>query len=160
MREFKDSKNGTWEIALPFGAVARVKNASEGKFDLLEPMKDSLAERLNRNFGEFWEMLWHLVEPQARAKGIGAEQFGELMAADCIHDAHAKFFKEWADFFHGLQRKEVAIALEMMATINAKAIQELNARTKQETKGLEEHAEKKIAEVLNKEFGKLRELLG
>ncbi len=177
MREFKDSRGGCWEIALPFGEVMRVKSASEGKFDLLEATKDNLSERLNRNFAEFWEMLWHLLEPQARTKkpteeelklrpedqdaieGITAVEFGRRMASECIIDAHRKFFAEWADFFRGLQRMEMATALEVMVKINAKAIEETGKRIKEATKNLDARMEPKINQVLNTEFGNLEALL-
>lgn len=159
MRSFKDSKSNTWDISLPFGAIARVKSESDGKFNLLEPLGDDLYKRLNSDLGEFYEVLWFLVRPQAESKGFNAEQFGELIAADCIFEAHRKFFEEWADFFRNLQRKEVAVALETTAALNAKALEAINRRVEAETKGLVERTTPKINELLNSEFGNFQALL-
>lgn len=159
MPQFKDAKGGSWDISLPFGAITEIKKASDGKFDLLEPFKDDLADKINRNWGEFFEVLWFLVESQAQEREVTATQFGRLMAAECLLDAHQKFFKEWADFFRKLQRENVAIALETMAMVNAKAIEMTSKRLATETTGLEEKITPKINEVLNHEFGNLQELL-
>lgn len=160
MRQFKDAKGGAWEIALPFGAVNRVKAASNGRFCLLDPWGESnLAETLNRDWGAFYEMLWFLIEPQAIAKGVTAEQFGELLAADCIHEAHSQFFLEWADFFHKLQREQEAVALETMVKLNAAAMTEIRKRLTEETTGIEAKAMPKINQLLNNDFGNLRALL-
>jgi hypothetical protein len=75
MSTFKDSKSETWDVSLTIGAVLRIKKVSNGKFDLLEPTKDDLCTKLNSDYGEFFEVLWLLVEPQARTK---APTEGEL----------------------------------------------------------------------------------
>jgi hypothetical protein len=97
VREFQDQSDAKWQIDLAFGQVMRVKVASEGRFNLLEPR--DLADRLAQDEAEFWELLWYLVEPQARERGTSAEQFGRAMAADCLHEARRQFFAEWDDFF-------------------------------------------------------------
>jgi hypothetical protein len=176
MSTFKDSKSDTWDVSLTIGAVLRIKKASGGKFDLLEPTKDNLCTTLNSDYGEFFEVLWLLVEPQARAKTptederksrtedagaahITAEDFGARIAGACLLDAQRKFFDEWASFFHGLQRAAEGTALEKMQALTDEAAQQVRQRIKTETAGLVEKAAPKFAEILNKECGSLRDLL-
>ena len=111
------------------------------------------------DFAEFYELLWYLVEPQAKTRGIDAEQFGQLLAADCIHTAQDKFFREWADFFRGLQRADVATALELMVDEKLKAMKTFHERLLTEVAVVSETMDKKTSQVLNKEFGKLRDSL-
>lgn len=156
MRTFKDAKGDAWEIALPFGTVNRVKS----QFNLLEPFKeDQLAEKLNSDWGMFYDLLWILLEPQAKDREVTAEQFGQRIAAECIHDARSQFFLEWADFFHKLQREQEAVALETMVRLNAAAMNEIRKRLAEETANIEERAMPKIHQALNSDCGKLQALL-
>lgn len=162
MREFKDSKGGTWEFSLTFGTVTRIKKASEGRFDLLVPAKENdepggtLSTRLLYDLGEFWELLWYLVQPVAAQRGVSAEQFGELMAADCVHVAQDKFFREWADFFRGLQRADLATALETEIDHKAKSMKKLQTRVEAEIATVLPTADEALERTLSKQFGKLR----
>src|SRR5687767_15699520 len=99
MQQFKDSTGGTWEIGLPIGEVSRIRTQSEARFDLWDPAKDDFANQLANEMPLFWELLWFIVEPQATAKQVAAEDFGKAMAAECLYDAQKRFFSEWHDFF-------------------------------------------------------------
>jgi hypothetical protein len=66
MRQFNDKNGQPWTLDLPFGEVLRVKAASNGKFNLLEAK--GLADKLIDDDAEFWEMLWHLITPQAKER--------------------------------------------------------------------------------------------
>lgn len=152
MAVFKDSKGGEWEIALPFGVVNRVRSASNGRFDLLDT---KLAATVYGNFAEFWALLWHVIEPQANQRGITAEQFGDLMAADCLVSARDAFMDEWRDFFHKLQMKEAALALEEMIRQYREGVTNLLQRFEKERPAIRKKVEAKINRTLDSEFGKL-----
>ena len=72
MRSFTDKSDQTWQIDLTVGAVMRVKSSSEGRFNLFDP-GPKMADELATDEGTFWELLWHLIEPQARERKIDAE---------------------------------------------------------------------------------------
>ncbi|WP_425618029.1 hypothetical protein NA78x_001722 [Anatilimnocola sp. NA78] len=137
----------------------RVAQASENKFDLLEPMENDLAAKLNNICKPkfFWEMLWYLIEPQAIEKKISAEQFGKLMAGACLREAKDKFFLEWADFFRQLQQEEMATALETLVELEAMRISEVSKHLKET--GIIGKAKEAIREELIKRSGKLQESL-
>ena len=120
MRKFRDRNGREWSIDLTIGTVARVRKQSGKRFDLLDPSSvvdgEKLSTVLDEDLAAVYEVLWYIIEPQAVAAGLNAEQFGESMAADCIIAAQAALFAEWLDFFRDVQRPDLATALDMMTT--------------------------------------------
>jgi len=156
MREFKDRDAAGWVIDLTIGAVMRVKSASEGRFNLIDPGA-KLADELATDEGTFWELLWHVVEPQARERSVTAEAFGRAMAADCLHNARRLFFEEWADFFRQLHRADKQAVVEKAAKYLAKAMELTVAKlTSPEMNELDLLVERRMQADLNESFGKLR----
>jgi hypothetical protein len=128
MFTFKDSTDHEWTIALPFGEVLRIKEESKLKFDLLDPTAGELSKRLDDDLLLFWELLHHVIEPQAKARNISAAEFGQRMAGRCLIDAHREFFKAWADFFHQIQRPDLATALETILRLNELTVAKITER--------------------------------
>lgn len=124
MKTFKDATGRSWNLSLSIGAVARVRSASDKRYDLLEPTKEvdgkPLFELLCDDLIECWQVIWHLVEPQAKAVDIAAAEFGETMEADCLLAAQDALLEEWADFFRLAQRPDQAAALGMIRAGKAK----------------------------------------
>jgi hypothetical protein len=108
----------TWVIDLSAGCVFRVRKVDE-RFNLLD---HESAPKLWEDLGLFFEVLWHVIEPQADAAGVSAEQFGERLQSECLFEARELFWLEWRDFFRGLQQGERALVLEQMVETNAKLI--------------------------------------
>ncbi len=122
MRTFKDKKDDSWQIDMSYGDILRVKTLSEGRFDLLKPEQKlkhedfadpiPLQALLMLDFPSLYEVLFMLVEPQARAKSITAQEFAERMSGQSLVVAKQVFREEWRDFFQSLQRPDQALALE------------------------------------------------
>lgn len=159
MREFKDSEQHIWEIKLTIGAATRVLRESDGKFNLFEPQENNLATTLLTNYPEFWEMLWLLIEPAAKLRNITADQFGELMSADCGVVARDRFFREWADFCRGLQREDQAQALETAIDMHAEALKKMGVQVREEMKTARPKLTEKIDKTLRTEFGNWQDSL-
>jgi hypothetical protein len=156
VRQFKDKHGGSWSLDITIGLVARVKAASDGRFNLLDPGAE-LADELARDELAFWELLWHLVEPQARERNVNAEAFGESMAADCLHKARQLFFEEWTDFFQQLHRPDKRAVVEKAAKYLAKAMELTVAKlASPEMDELDRIIERRMQASLNDSFGKLR----
>jgi hypothetical protein len=154
MREFKDKTGQAWPIDLTIGCVLRVKQA-DSRFNLLEP--DGLADKLASDELLFWELLWHVVAPQASERKISAEQFGELLAADCLFHARRLFFEEWSDFFRQLRRPDKATAVEKITQHMAKAMELVTAKISgPEMTELDQAIEARMTRTLNESFGELR----
>lgn len=164
MKKFQDKEGGSWEINLTIGDIFRVKEVSEGRFDLFEPTKPvdgvPLGQLLDENDGAFWEMLCHLVEPQVLAKKITLAEFGRLLAADCWPVVRRVFFEAWVDFFHSLQRPQLAVPLEKLARYQAKALELVKAKLADpRLADLDPKVYAKMESVLSKSFGDSLDLL-
>src|SRR5262245_1606267 len=156
MREFQDKQGGRWTIDLSFGTILRVKGASSGRFNLIDP-GPKLADELARDELTCWELLWHLVEPQARERQVTAEQFGLAMAADCLHQARRLLFEEWTDFFRQLRRPDKQAVVEKAAQYLAKAMELTLAKlASPEMAELDELIHSRMQASLNESFGRLR----
>ena len=155
MREFKDSSGQAWKLDLPIGTVARLKTASEGGFNLFDPTP--YCEKLATDEGYFWELLWHLIEPEATERKVTAEQFGKLMAADCLLAARRLFFSEWLDFFQKLGRLDKAAVVQKVAEYLDKAMALTQAKlASPEMSQIDQLVEHRMQTSLNDSFGKLR----
>jgi hypothetical protein len=142
-----------WRIDLPYGAVKRVRDASEQRFNLLD---NERAIEIWSDEEEFWELLWYVLEPQAKARNIDAAEFGERMAAACIFEAKRLFYEEWADFFRALQRPEKALPLEKILEYQADANRELLERMSgQDGQSVDSKARASISKRLTIAFGDL-----
>lgn len=156
MRSFTDKTGRKWDIDLPWGVVDAIKKANPA-FNLLN---HELAEKLWEDEGEFFELLWLLVEDQAIAAGINAKDFGKAIAAKCLFDAKRAFFDEWRDFFLELQRPDKAMALEKLAELQTVALEAWEAQKNAPVlKEFSSRARQHVSTRLSKAFGDLEGLL-
>jgi hypothetical protein len=161
LEKFLDKDNRVWRIDLCIGNVFHVRDGSQGKFNLLDPTHDVGGQPLQivlaTDLGEFWEMLWLLMEPQAKRDAVTAEQFGLAMAADCLVDAQAKFFDEWRVFFLSLHRPDAALSVESQAKMLATAVKLVTAKIQQINQPqLQQQMEAKVAQAVNAAYGNVR----
>jgi hypothetical protein len=161
MRQFSDRNGKTWQIDLCIGNVLHVRNESSGKFNLLDPTHSvggqPLQVVLATDLGEFWEMLWLLVESQAKSQSVSAVAFGQQMAADCLVEAQQLFFDEWRDFFHSLRRPDAALAVETQAKTLAAAVKLVTARINQiDQVKLTTKIETQVETAVSAAFGKVQ----
>ena len=161
MREFNDKNGNAWPLNLTVGAVMRLRRQDE-RFDLFDSNHAIEGKPLSSALWDpvlFWELLWNLIEPEAKSRGISAEQFGEAMASDCLITSQLEFFAEWRDFFHGLQRQDHALALEKVLKYRAESLTMVNEALATSSPKVDEIAKKQMATAMNAGLGKLRELL-
>lgn len=175
-REFTDRESGRWTIDLPVGTVSRIRQADprfnlysthhelDGQNQLVaeangHPKKDGVpfAAKLLLDISLFWELLWHIVEPQARERGVSAEKFGQLMAADCLVNARIVFMDEWRDFFQKLQMPDQARALEILLSQHTRTLEEVTEALKSpKLRDLERQAQERMKQTVTREFGSLQ----
>jgi len=143
MRQFKDKTGREWSLELTIGTVERLRKSSD--FDLYEPgqpitarplaghpgeTQPSLEERLSTDWSLFWEVLFLVLEPELQDAGIDAAQFGRLMNAAALVEAHAAFWQEWTDFFRGLRNEAYATALDTQRTFQEAQRRVMEAKAK------------------------------
>lgn len=157
MREFTDKTGAKWEIELTIGLISRLRKNT--RFNLYEPHTGTppLVSVLDDDLEQFWELLWHLVEKQADARGINAEQFGDLMASKSLVDAQRVFMEEWRDFFRDLQQPQNAGMLESLTKHNAMILEAVTLKSREQFAIVDQMSEKAIQTALNEKFGKEQE---
>lgn len=164
MHTFADRNGRQWQIDLTIGTVARVRKQSGKRFDLLDPSSvvdgEKLSTVLDGDLAMVYEVLWHVIEPQAAAAGITAEKFGEAMAADCIVAAQTALFAAWLDFFRAVQRPDLATALDMMTTARTRLAKAVAAKMAAiDVEATRARMQAKIDQTLGRSFGGLQERL-
>ena len=161
MREFKDRDGRTWRIDMNIGNVLHVRVSSGGRFDLLDPTDEVDGQKLQvllfSDLAEFWEVLWLLVEAQARRQHVTSEEFGQSMAADCLVEAQSLFFAEWTDFFHSLRRPDAALSVESQAKIQTAAVKLVTAKVAQiDQAKLLRKIETNVETAVNRAYGNVQ----
>jgi hypothetical protein len=182
MTTFRDDADREWAIKLNIGTVERVRKAPGSQFNLYDTAslvtptganaddpaeRKPLAEALASDLPLFWELLWCLCEPQATARQVTPEQFGEAMAGRCLLAARNAFRDEWSDFFRQIGRSDCAAVLLKQRTYETKALAVLEMKLadprlkeidQEVERALEITAETQLINALNSGRGKLREL--
>jgi hypothetical protein len=161
MKTFKDKTGQPWELNLTAGLAMRVRREDE-RFDLFDSSKQVGGQPLStalHDFPTFFELLFLLVESQAKERGINAEQFGDLMAADCLVDARSAFFAEWRDFFQGLQLLDHAAAIEKLNKYNAEALELVKQAIAETGPKVDQYVTNQMATAMSAKRGSLAALL-
>lgn len=110
MRSFKDNKGRTWEISLNVLQMKRIR-ARLG-VDLVNvitldkdgAVKVDLVDRIANDPCLLVDILWVLVEEQAKKANVSDAEFGEALAGDAISEATKVFLDELVDFFPAPRR--------------------------------------------------------
>lgn len=110
MRIFKDSNRQDWQIVLNVNQIKRVRAAlGVDLANVITLAKDGsvkvdLIDRIANDPCLLVDILWVLVEGQAKEIKVTDEQFGAALAGDSIEAATTAFLDELVDFFPGAKR--------------------------------------------------------
>lgn len=173
MHTFNDTKGRTWEINLTIGAVKRVKQALD--VDLLDPLSelsqpdtgdkpdlsvDLLAQtslermplltRLQADVVLLIDVIFVLVQPQAKELDVSDEQFGEALGGDAAYAAYDSFMCEWQAFFLQLRRETAAKAISRSMAMVAAEDKKSVAMVEQATEAVEILMENQRAKATKK----------
>ena len=119
MRNFKDNRGRSWQIALNVYEMKRVR-AILG-VDLVNVIalgKDGkvqvdLIDRIANDPCLLVDILWVLVEAEAKEQGVSDVDFGSSLAGAAIEEATKAFLDELVDFFPGARRLFLKKAVEV-----------------------------------------------
>jgi len=119
MRIFKDKNGQEWQVVLNVRQMKRVRAAlgvdlvNVITLDKDGAVKVDLVDRIANDPCLLVDILWVLVEEQAKAIGKTDEQFGEALAGEAIEDATRAFLDELVDFFPGAKRLFLKKAIDL-----------------------------------------------
>lgn len=101
---FKDTKGNEWNASITVGALRRV--LAQTSIDLTRLFDDEKAEAVQKLLANpitIADVVFAVVEPQATAKGIDAEAFGELLEGEALAQATDALLDSLVVFFSARQ---------------------------------------------------------
>ena len=110
MRIFKDRNGQDWQIVLNVNQMKRIRAAlGVDLINVIELDKDGqvrvdMIDKIANDPCLLVDILWVLVQDQARTLNVTDEQFGTALAGDAIENATKAFLDELVDFFPGAKR--------------------------------------------------------
>ena len=115
----KDKNGRDWQIALNVHQMKRIRAAlgidlvNVITLDKEGVVKVDMIDRIANDPCLLVDILWVLVEEQAKAINVTDEQFGAALAGESIENATKAFLDELVDFFPGAKRLFLKKAVEL-----------------------------------------------
>ena len=128
MHAFKDAAGKDWLVEINVGAIKRVRALVAVDLLALEDGAPPLLTRLGMDVVLLCDVVFALIEPQAKAAGVTDEQFGASLGGEAILHAHAAFYQELTGFFRSLQRPDLVMAIAKQAEMIGLAVRTVEQR--------------------------------
>jgi len=99
METFKDITGDEWAISLNIGEMRRIENRlAELKNDIVITNPPDVTTEIQDPYN-LADLLFVVLEPEAKKRNITSADFGYRLAGDAIRDAKRAFLEEYANFF-------------------------------------------------------------
>lgn len=109
MHSFVDNKGRSWTLEVNCYTLGLVRKATDVDLSKLDPERGLLLADPVRLCG----VLWALVEEQAKAAGVTAEDFGRGLSGQSIAEATEALFAAVVDLFPSSAREALNRAFEV-----------------------------------------------
>lgn len=126
MQTFTDNTGQTWSLTINVDAIKRVRGLLD--VDLMQAIDGKLLERLVTDPVLLCDVVYALCKPEADAKSITDEQFGQAMAGDAIDAATTSLLEELVGFFPQAKRQVLRKALDKLKVLETKVFDAVTAR--------------------------------
>ena len=119
MQNFKDRDGREWQVVLNVFQMKRVRAAlgidlvNVIELDKEGTVRVDMIDRIANDPCLLVDILWVLVQEQAKEMGLTDEQFGTALAGDAIEAATKAFLDELVDFFPGAKRLFLKKAVDL-----------------------------------------------
>ena len=119
MQIFKDRDGREWQVVLNVFQMKRIRAAlGVDLINVIELDKDGqvrvdMIDKIANDPCLLVDILWVLVQDQARTLNVTDEQFGTALAGDAIENATKAFLDELVDFFPGARRLFLKKAVDL-----------------------------------------------
>lgn len=138
MAAFKDNKGKLWELNLTTTSAKRIQSLTQ--FNILS-RKEDVWQRLSDDMILLVDVIYAMVKPDADAKGITDEQFGESLVGDAIVEATKALQETYVLFFPAQQRANLQKMMKALDSLE-------NQKQQLVAKQLDNLTEEKIAELI------------
>lgn len=111
MQSFTDSKGHLWRLSVNAWTVKQVKDRTQILLTTMVEEKCQLVAELYRDPILLADILWVLVEDQAKQDGVEIRQFVEALEGDSVGAARKALFEATFDFFDDQENRDGARAV-------------------------------------------------
>lgn len=126
MASFEDSTGRKWEVLVNVSVIKRVRSLLD--VDLMDAVQGQLLERLESDPVLLCDVLYAVCKPEADARDVTDEQFGQAMGGDAIENATAALLEELTLFFPSRRRRLMKKALQKLEELQEIACEAAEAR--------------------------------
>jgi hypothetical protein len=109
MHEFLDNQGRPWRLSITIGDAQRVRDTLDG-IDLMDCLGGDLLPRLARDPYLLCDVLYVLLEDQAKERGLSDKDFGRALGGDAIDSAADALTGALIAFFRPAQRPALEAA--------------------------------------------------
>jgi hypothetical protein len=120
MPTFTDATGRAWSVIITVATLKRVRALAN--VDLLDVGGGALLERLAADPVLLADVLYAVVKPEADARQVNDEAFGQALAGDAIDHAATALLEALVAFFPQPRRRLLAQVLEKLAGWRAQAL--------------------------------------
>lgn len=99
MTRFKDSKGREWSLSLSVGMVEKVKEDADFDMDELLQKPEAVALVLMRSPKVLAQVLWVMIEDQAKSLGVEPRDFGFSLDRESLDRGADALMEEWILFY-------------------------------------------------------------
>ena len=122
-RSYTDNAGHRWQISVTVSTIRRVRD--EAGVDLAAagrtaPGGESVLERLATDPVLLADVLYAIVRPEAEAREVTPEQFGEALAGDAVEAAADALVEEIVDFFPTPVRARWRRAMDLAKAVRSR----------------------------------------
>ena len=119
MQTFTDTAGRVWSLAISTHTVKRVRTLLS--VDLMEFVEGTLMGKLMGDIVLFVDVLYAVCKPEADARGVTDEQFGQAMSGEVIEAAEEALAEALFSFSHPSRREAARTAWEKAKQLRARA---------------------------------------
>lgn len=116
---FQDTAGRVWSLSIATDTVKRVRSLLS--VDLMEFVDGSLMGKLMGDVVLFVDVLYAVCKPEADARGVTDEQFGQAMNGDVLQAAEEAFAASLFCFTHPSRRAPARKAWEKLKQLRTRA---------------------------------------
>jgi hypothetical protein len=126
MKTFTDNMGRPWTVTVTVDTVKRVKSLLG--VNLLDAAGGKIIEDLVGDPVLLCDVVFCVIKPEADAKSVSDQDFGQSMAGDAIDAATRALLEELIDFFPSPKRVPLRKAMEKLRAFEARAMDEAMKR--------------------------------
>jgi hypothetical protein len=118
----RDAKGGTWDIIINVSSMRRVRDLVG--VNLMDVAGGEILNNLSKDPVLFVDVLYAILKPQAEAKKITDEEFGESLNGDALDEASKELVEGLISFFPRAKGNVMRLAAERMETLTAMMLEQ------------------------------------